>query len=149
MNKGRTGTWQYGQLFLPRTLVAVGLGGFSQTVKIHTLGVHSWGTLLYFVYLLMEPKPELAAGGPCLAIPGQVYAYLVQPSSRPSRSNLGQAREIAVNLNALQGPATAQWVNIWSGEKTDSQIPGPGIYQFNRPESFGAAPGLLIVHAQR
>ena len=38
-------------------LVAVVLGGFSQTVKVHTLGVHSWGSLLYFVYLLTEPKP--------------------------------------------------------------------------------------------
>jgi hypothetical protein len=109
----------------------------------------------------MEPKPELAAGGPCLAIPGEVYAYLVQPSRRPQgspapsptagrppRMNLGQAREIAVNLNALQGPATAQWVNIWSGEKSESAITGPGVYQFNRPPSFGAAPALLIVRAR-
>ncbi len=117
-------------------------------------------------YWLMEPKPELAAGGPCLAIPGEVYAYLVQPSRRPEgspappptasrpprvnsgRPSLGQAREIAVNLNALQGPATAQWVNIWSGEKSESAISGPGVYQFNRPPSFGAAPGLLIVRAR-
>jgi Protein of unknown function (DUF4038)/Domain of unknown function (DUF5060) len=112
-------------------------------------------------YWLMEPKPELAAGGPCLAIPGEVYAYLVQPSrrpqgsppptptaSRPPRLSLGQSREIAVNLNALQGPATAQWVNIWSGEKSESAIAGPGVYQFNRPPSFGAAPGLLIVRAR-
>jgi hypothetical protein len=111
-------------------------------------------------YWLMEPKPELAAGGPCLAMPGEVYAYLVQPSrrpegapapsptaNRPPRQSLGQSREIAVNLNALQGPATAQWVNIWSGEKSESPIPGPGVYQFNRPPSFGAAPGLLIVRA--
>ena len=114
-------------------------------------------------YWLMEPKPDLAAGGPCLAIPGEVYAYLVQPSRRPEgspappptasrpprvRPSLGQAREIAVNLNALHGPATAQWVNIWSGEKSESAIAGPGVYQFNRPPSFGAAPGLLIVRAR-
>jgi Protein of unknown function (DUF4038)/Domain of unknown function (DUF5060) len=117
-------------------------------------------------YWLMEPKPELAAGGPCLAIPGEVYAYLVQPSRRPEgsppppptasrppvvnseRPRLGQSREIAVNLNALQGPATVQWVNIWSGEKSESAIAGPGVYQFNRPPSFGAAPGLLIVRAR-
>jgi len=113
-------------------------------------------------YWLMEPKPELAAGGPCLAIPGEVYAYLVQPSRRPEgspaptasrpprvgRPSLGQAREIAINLNALQGPATAQWVNIWSGEKSESAIAGPGVYQFNRPASFGAAPGILIVRAR-
>jgi hypothetical protein len=114
----------------------------------------------------MEPRPELAAGGPCLAIPGEVYAYLVLPSPRPEgspappaganrppvanpgRPKLGQSREIALNLNALQGPATAQWVNIWSGEKSEAAIPGPGIYQFNRPTSFGLAPGLLIVRAR-
>jgi hypothetical protein len=118
-------------------------------------------------YWLMEPRPELAAGGPCLAIPGEVYAYLVQPSRRPEgspapssavsrpaaansgRPKLGQSREIALNLTALQGPASAQWVNIWSGEKSESAIPGPGIYQFNRPASFGLAPGLLIVRARR
>jgi hypothetical protein len=113
-------------------------------------------------YWLMKPKPELAAGGPCLAIPGEVYAYLVQPSRRPEgvpmappsaprprRPNLGQSREIAVNLNALQGPATAQWVNIWSGEKSESAIAGPGVYQLNRPASFAAAPALLIVRARR
>lgn len=115
-------------------------------------------------YWLMTPQPELAAGGPCLAIPGEVYAYLVQPLRRPEgsppaaspenhmprpRRNLGQAREIAINLNALPGPATAQWVNIWSGEKTETEIPGPGVYQLNRPDSFGRAPGLLIVRARR
>jgi hypothetical protein len=109
----------------------------------------------------MEPQPELAAGGPALAIPGEVYAFLVQPSRRPEgaptpapgsprprRSNLGQSREIAVNLNALRGPATAHWVNIWSGEKTEADIVGPGVYQMNRPDSFGAAPALLIVRAR-
>jgi hypothetical protein len=125
-------------------------------------------------YWLMEPRPELAAGGPCLAIPGDVYAFLVQASQRPTgsgggpggtataaapvslspaggrrrRADLGNAREIVVNLTALRGPATAQWINIWSGEKVESKIAGPGVYQFNRPESFGAAPGLLIVRAQ-
>jgi hypothetical protein len=61
---------------------------------------------------------------------------------------LGNAREIAVNLTALRGPATAQWINIWSGEKSESAIAGPGVYQLNRPASFGGAPGLLIVRAQ-
>jgi hypothetical protein len=36
--------------------VAVLLGGFSTTVKIHALGVHSWASLLYFVYLLTESR---------------------------------------------------------------------------------------------
>jgi hypothetical protein len=61
---------------------------------------------------------------------------------------LGSGREIAVNLTSLAGPATAQWINIWNGEKSESVLPGPGVYQFNRPESFGGAPGLLIVRAR-
>lgn len=115
-------------------------------------------------YWLMEPKLELAAGGPCLAIPGSVYAFLVQPLHRPTppagtsnatrprrqgpRAALGNNREIAVNLTALAGPATAQWINIWSGEKSESAIGGPGVYQFDRPEAFGEAPGLLIIRAR-
>ncbi len=35
-------------------------------------------------YWKMEPRPELAIGGPCLAIPGQVYACYVTPTpARP------------------------------------------------------------------
>ena len=101
-------------------------------------------------YWLMEPRPELAAGGPCLAIPGTVYALLAQGKARRTGSKTpSQHREIAVNLNALRGPATAQWINIWSGEKSDTKISGPGVYQFDRPESFGGAPGLLIVRSDR
>jgi len=132
-------------------------------------------------YWLMEPHPEFAMGGPCLASPGDVYAFLVQQPQRPAgagrgrggppnagpapagsaaapsgggrggrgRPNLNSSREIAVNLNGLRGPATGQWVNIWSGEKSEFAIGGPGVYQFNRPESFDTAPGLLVVRAQK
>ena len=41
--------------------VAVFLGGFSSAVKIHALGVHSWASLLYFTYLLTEPRAAAAA----------------------------------------------------------------------------------------
>lgn len=34
-------------------------------------------------YWLMTPRPELAVGGPCLAIPGQVYAAYVTPRVPP------------------------------------------------------------------
>jgi hypothetical protein len=40
---------------------AVLLGGFSNAVKIHALGVHSWASLLYFVYLLTETRPLASA----------------------------------------------------------------------------------------
>ncbi len=112
------------------------------------------GNLSALPYWLMEPKPELSAGGPCLAIPGEVYACLVQPlpSRRPGmrrrKTTLGNQREIAINLNALAGPATAEWVNIWSGEKQHSPVDGPGVYQFDRPDNFEDAPALLIIRAQ-
>jgi alpha-1,2-mannosyltransferase len=40
-------------------VLAVTLGGFSSAVKIHAFGVHSWGSLLYFVYLLSESRPSV------------------------------------------------------------------------------------------
>jgi hypothetical protein len=109
-------------------------------------------------YWKMEPKPELAAGGPCLAIPGEVYAFLVQAPARlrqgPATSAVqrprrpaGSTREIAINLTGLRGKATARWINIWNGERAEENLDGPGVYQFNRPDSFGAAPALLIVRA--
>ena len=124
-------------------------------------------------YWKMEPKPELAAGGPCLAIPGVVYAFYVHPS--PARhegppggtTNLtmgaapgirpgaaaalarGSAREIVTNLTGLTGAATAEWVNTWTGDRTEERIDRPGVYQFNRPGAFGSAPALLIVRADR
>lgn len=38
-------------------VLAVVLGGFANTVVVHAVGVHVWGSLLYFVYLLSEPMP--------------------------------------------------------------------------------------------
>ena len=39
--------------------VAVLMGGFSSAVKIHALGVHSWASLFYFIYLLTEKRASL------------------------------------------------------------------------------------------
>jgi hypothetical protein len=39
---------------------AVLLGAFASTVRIHGMGVHPWASLLYFAYLLTEPKPMVA-----------------------------------------------------------------------------------------
>jgi hypothetical protein len=124
-------------------------------------------------YWKMEPKPELAAGGPCLAIPGLVYAFYVNPGATrhggatgatpgatmgaaagaprgPSAAlKRGSAREIVTNLTGLTGPAAAEWINTWTGDRTEERIDGPGVYQFNRPASFGTAPALLIVRAER
>ena len=98
----------------------------------------------------MEPRPELAIGGPCLATPGQVYACYVTPlPGRPSPSTgrgqapapapaavtpaapsagtaprraVGNRREIALNLTALTGSATLQWINTWTGERVDGKV---------------------------
>lgn len=52
-------------------VLAVTLGGFSFTVKIHALGVHVWASLLYFAYLLCEPEAQSEGyGSPSLCAPG-------------------------------------------------------------------------------
>ena len=61
---------------------------------------------------------------------------------------MGSAREIAINLTDLRGPATAQWVDTWSGARSGQKFAGPGVYQLNRPDAFGDAPALLIVRAE-
>jgi hypothetical protein len=93
-------------------------------------------------YWRMEPKPELAVGGPCLAIPGQIYAFFVKPGAGGSRGT-----EITVNLAGLPGSATVQWIDTWTGKRSDDKVERPGVYQLRRPNSFGDAPGLLIVRS--
>jgi hypothetical protein len=109
-------------------------------------------------YWKMEPEPQLAIGGPCLALPGEVYAFYVVPSAlgpatgsnsagRGGRGGAARFGEITVNLTALGRQATARWTNTWTGEHVEQEILGPGVYQLSRPASFGAAPALLIVKA--
>jgi hypothetical protein len=110
-------------------------------------------TLSALPYWVMAPHPELAVGGPCLAIPGSVYAVYVTPPERggprrPLDNGPGVGSDIKVNLTALPGAATLQWINTWSGERADARIDRPGVYQFNRPAAFGAAPAVLIVRSQ-
>ena len=46
-------------------------------------------------YWLMKPSPELAVGGPCLAIPGQLYAVYVTPRTPAGAvSNRGAAAAV-------------------------------------------------------
>jgi hypothetical protein len=83
-------------------------------------------------YWRMEPKPELAVGGPCLAIPGQIYAFFVKPGVGGSRGT-----EITVNLTGLPGSATMQWINTWTGQRSmtrwtarvsiNSGVPTPSV----------------------
>jgi hypothetical protein len=90
-------------------------------------------TLEALPYWKMEPADHLAAGGPCLAIPGQVYAVFVE------------GRNVAVNLLDLEGEANAEWVNTWSGERLPQPVQARQVVKLNRPEAFGKAPAVLLV----
>jgi hypothetical protein len=84
-------------------------------------------------YWRMSPRPELAAGGPCLAEPGRQYACYVD------------GRDIVLNLGGLTAEAAAEWVNTWSGEREGAGKLGPGVVRVARPKAFGDAPALLLV----
>lgn len=43
-------------------VLAIVLGGFMATVRVHSLGVHVWGSLFYFAYLLTQPSPVASVG---------------------------------------------------------------------------------------
>jgi hypothetical protein len=45
-------------------VLAIALGGFMATVRIHSLGVHVWGSLFYFAYLLTQPRPAVELAQP-------------------------------------------------------------------------------------
>ena len=85
-------------------------------------------------YWKMNPADQLAVGGPCLAAPGEAYAFYVEGKS------------VAVNLSALEaGPVTAEWVNTWTGDREKESTIHSGAFRLKKPDSFAAAPGLLIV----
>lgn len=91
-------------------------------------------TLSALPYWRMEPHDELAAGGPCLAAPGEAYAFYVEHST------------LTVNLSALEhAPVIADWVNTWTGDRQKASSIRPGFHKLKKPEAFGAGPGLLIV----
>jgi hypothetical protein len=93
-------------------------------------------TLSALPYWRMEPANQLAVGGPCLALPGEAYAFYVEGS------------QLSANFTALEdrAAATAEWVNTWTGERAKADITKAAVMRLMRkPESFGKAPGLLIV----
>jgi CubicO group peptidase (beta-lactamase class C family) len=87
-------------------------------------------------YWRMEPANQLAVGGPCLALPGEVYVFYAEGST------------ITVNLRGLESPGiTADWVDTWTGYRERAPV-HPGINTLKKPDSMGKAPGVLIVRRQ-
>jgi hypothetical protein len=89
-------------------------------------------------YWRMEPADQFAVGGPCLALPGEAYAFYLESAN------------LTVNLTSLgNGTATAEWINTWKG---DRQTAGPlraAVLSLRKPESFGKAPAVLVVRVSR
>jgi hypothetical protein len=101
-------------------------------------GMKAWqllkDSLSALPYWRMQPHDELAVGGPCLALPGEAYAFYVEGSS------------LTVNLTALEHlPAVAEWINTWTGDRQKASSIRPGFHKLKKPESLGPAPALLIV----
>ena len=85
-------------------------------------------------YWRMEPNDSLAVGGPCLALPGESYAFYTEQSA------------ITVNLTALdRAPGQAEWIDTWTGARRPALVEKPGIARLPKPSEFGDAPALLIV----
>jgi len=85
-------------------------------------------------YWRMMPADHLALGGRALALPGEAYVFYAESA------------QLTVNLRELEdsGEVSAQWVNTWDGSREVVSI-RPGIHRVKKPESFGKAPGVLIV----
>ena len=89
-------------------------------------------------YWRMAPADELAVGGPCLALPGEAYAFYVEGAN------------LTVNLTSLgTGAATAEWINTWTGDRQKAASVRPAVLRLGKPKSFGNAPGLLLVTVRR
>jgi hypothetical protein len=89
-------------------------------------------------YWRMAPADQLAVGGPCLALPGEAYAFYLEGAN------------LTVNLASLRsGTATAEWINTWTGDRQKAASVRPSVLRLRKPESFGNAPGLLVVLVRR
>jgi hypothetical protein len=84
-------------------------------------------------YWRMNPEPQLAAGGPCLVERGRHYLCYVEGPN------------LALNLTALTGRATGEWVNTWTGERVPTDPFTARIIRLPRPKPFGDAPAVLVV----
>jgi hypothetical protein len=88
-------------------------------------------------YWRMNPANHLAVDGPCLALPGEAYAvYAEKPS-------------VTVNLHALEGAGDAAWIDTWTGARQSFEVHGGAVRKLTKPESFGKAPGLLLIRKEK
>lgn len=87
----------------------------------------------------MKPSNHLAAGGPCLALPGEAYIFYVE------------GEPLTVNLGRLETPgeARAEWINTWDGAREKASVRPGGALKLRKPASFGQAPALSIVQNAR
>lgn len=83
-------------------------------------------------YWRMEPSNELAFGGACLALGGDVYAFYVEGA------------RLTANLSQLAGNADAEWINTWDGTRVKAAVRNE-VVRLAKPEAFGKAPAVLIV----
>jgi hypothetical protein len=90
-------------------------------------------TLSSLPYWRMEPHNELAVGGPCLALPGEAYAFYLEGD------------QITVNLTGAE-PGSAEWIDTWTGAREKADLRRPMIFgNLKKPAAFGQAPAVLIV----
>jgi hypothetical protein len=87
----------------------------------------------------MKPSNHLAAGGPCLALPGEAYIFYVE--GEPLTVNLGRLK--------TPGDARAEWINTWDGAREKASVRPGGALKLRKPASFGQAPALSIVQSAR
>ncbi|MBI4874992.1 MAG: DUF4038 domain-containing protein [Acidobacteria bacterium] len=97
-------------------------------------------TLSSLPYWRMDPHDELAVGGPCLALPGEAYAFYLEGA------------QITVNLTGLEQPekARAEWVDTWTGARAKPALSGAAVERLLRkPAAFKDAPAVLIIEKAR
>ncbi|MDZ4798909.1 MAG: DUF5060 domain-containing protein [Bryobacteraceae bacterium] len=91
-------------------------------------------------YWRMDPVPSLAAGGTCLAEPAATWICYLEGSKTRLRENA-----LHLNLTSLSAPASAEWINTWTGDRLPAGEASSGIKTFEYPASFDKAPAVLVI----
>ncbi len=91
-------------------------------------------------YWRMDPVPSLAVGGTCIAEAAANWLCYLE-GSKPRRKE----NTLVLNLTGLSGPASAEWVNSWTGERKAAGQTAGGVVSFEYPQEFAPAPALLLL----